>query len=316
MRAIFLAPPDIAVPSLVALHAIADIVAVICQPDRPAGRGLTLKAPAVKQKALSLGLPVHQPSKVRTRKFARWLTQLNADVAVVIAYGRILPPAVLLAPRRGCINLHASLLPKYRGAAPINWAIVHGETQTGITLMQMDEGCDTGPMLSQHAIDIGPDETAGELYQRLGVLAAKVVQEDLTRAVSGQLSARPQNHAAASHAPMLNKRDGLVDWSTSSAQVHNHIRGMTPWPGAHSTIDGKHFKLLSCRQGQSSGQLAPPGTIIALHQHSIEIACGAGSLLLLRGQVAGRKALDSRQLIAGRTLQENKRFTTAAKPTP
>jgi methionyl-tRNA formyltransferase len=175
MRALFFGTPDIAVPSLRALATVADIVAVVCQPDRPAGRGLKLQAPAVKQAAVELGLPVMQPSKIRTPEFLAWITDRRADVALVLAYGRILPPTVLKAPVCGCLNLHASILPRYRGAAPINWAIVRGETETGMSLMQMDEGLDTGPVFTVRRVPIGENETAGELGVRLGALAADLV---------------------------------------------------------------------------------------------------------------------------------------------
>src|SRR4051794_37390852 len=205
MRALFFGTPAIAGPSLEALHGLAEIVGVVCQPDRPSGRGLTVKPPPVKERALELGLPVVQPAKIRTPEFAAWAREANADAALVIAYGRILPPAVLEAPRRGCLNLHASILPKYRGAAPITWCIVKGETETGISLMQMDEGMDTGPVLSVHRIPVGAETTAGELTVALGALAAEVVRADLVRAVEGGLPSSPQDHAAATMAPLLDK---------------------------------------------------------------------------------------------------------------
>jgi methionyl-tRNA formyltransferase len=300
VRAVFFGTPEIAVPALEALVAVAEVAAVICQPDRPAGRGLELKAPAVKKRALELGLPVEQPTKIKTPDFAAWLEGLRADVALVMAYGRILPKALLEAPRRGCINLHASLLPKYRGAAPITWAVVHGETETGISLMQMDEGCDTGPVFSRHAIAIGPDETAGELSERLAALGAQVVRDDLARAVAGALVAEPQDHAAATHARMLEKGDGVVDWSKPAHAVHAHVRGMTPWPGAHTTIGGKRFKVLATRLGPAEGG-GEPGTVTAI-DHGAVIACGSGSVLLARGQVEGKRALSAAELAAGRTL--------------
>src|SRR5262245_60233986 len=182
MRALFFGTPAIAVPALEALAGIADVAGVVCQPDRPAGRGLTQKPPAVKVAAERLGLAIVQPTKIRTPDFTEWVREANADVALVMAYGRILPAGVLLAPRRGCMNLHASLLPRYRGAAPITWAIVRGETETGISLMQMDAGCDTGPVYTRHAIPIGENATADDVARDLGELAAAVVRSDLARA--------------------------------------------------------------------------------------------------------------------------------------
>ncbi len=308
MRTLFFGTPDIAVPALEALADISTVVGVICQPDRPAGRGLQLREPAVKQKAKQLGLEVLQPTKIRTADFASWMKAQQAEVALVMAYGRILPLAVLEAPARGCMNLHASLLPRYRGAAPINWAIVGGETQTGICLMQMDEGCDTGPVFCRRAIDIGPDETAGELYERLATLAAAVVREQLEAALNGQLSAVAQDDAAATSAPMLRKQDGAVDWSAEAQQVHDHVRGMTPWPGAHTTLDGKRFKLLETRLAPAQGALGEPGTIIDIDKAGAHIACGSGAVLLRRGQVAGKKSLSAEQLVAGRSITLGRRF--------
>lgn len=304
MRALFFGTPAIAVPSLEALASIADVVGVVCQPDRPAGRGLELRAPPVKVKALELGLPVVQPEKVRTPEFAAWVADARADVALVIAYGRILPKAVLEAPRRGCMNLHASILPRYRGAAPITWAIVGGEAETGISLMQMDEGMDTGPVYAVHRTPIGPDTTADELAIDLGALAARVVREDLRRAVDGALALTPQDHEAATHAALLKKEDGRIRWERSARQIHDHIRGMTSWPGAFTTIDGKAFKVLAARVESEADQAgAPPGTVVMAGRGVVIVACGAGAIQIMRAQAEGRKPLAAADLVAGRTLQ-------------
>jgi methionyl-tRNA formyltransferase len=302
MRAIFFGTPTIAVPSLEALASIAEVCAVVCQPDRPAGRGLTLRAPPVKERALALGLEVVQPAKIRDAGFVDWVRRQVADVALVVAYGKIFGRELLEAPRAGCLNLHASILPRYRGAAPIQWAIVRGERETGISLMRMDEGCDTGPVFSRHVIPIGEDETAGELGERLATLAAEVTRRDLLRAVAGELTAEPQDDASATHAPLIDKRDGLVDFSLSARAVHDHARGMTPWPGAFSFLTGKRFKLLETRVGELAPAQGQPGTVVRLASDAVEIACGEGRLRLLRGQVEGKKALDAAQLIAGRTV--------------
>lgn len=307
MRAIFFGTPEIAVPSLSALAEIATVIAVVCQPDKPAGRGLELKAPAVKQRALELGLPVMQPTKVRTPDFAAWVASQEADVALVIAYGRILPKAVLDAPRRGCMNLHASLLPKYRGAAPITWAVVDGEAETGISLMQMDEGMDTGPVFSMHRVPIGPDTTAGELSIALAEAAANVVRTDLARAVAGELVAEPQPESGATHARMLEKADGRIDFTKSARKVHDHVRGMTPWPGAFSSLGGKLFKVLETRMAEGPAG-APAGTVVLASKGRIEIACGEGRVALLRGQLEGKKALGAQDLVAGRALAEGAVF--------
>ncbi|XXT15164.1 methionyl-tRNA formyltransferase [Sorangium sp. So ce429] len=304
MRALFFGTPAIAVPSLEALASIASVVGVVCQPDRPAGRGLALKAPPVKVKAAELGLPVVQPEKIRTPEFAAWVKDAEADVALVIAYGRILPKAVLEAPRRGCMNLHASVLPRYRGAAPITWAIVGGEAETGISLMQMDEGMDTGPVYAVHRTPIGPDTTADELAVELGGLAARVVREDLRRAVGGELEATPQDHGAATHAPLLKKEDGRIRWDRGARQIHDHIRGMTSWPGAFTTIDGKALKVLAARvESETAREAAPPGTVVMAGRGVVIVACGAGAIQILRAQAEGRKPLAAADLVAGRTLQ-------------
>jgi methionyl-tRNA formyltransferase len=302
VRALFFGTPAIAVPSLEALAEIAEIAGVVCQPDRPAGRGLEEKPPPVKIRALSMGLSVVQPTKIRTPEFAEWVRAADADVALVIAYGRILPLSVLSIPRHGCINLHASLLPKLRGAAPITWAIVNGETETGISLMQMDEGMDTGPVFSRHAIPIEPETTADELGATLGRLAGEVVRKDLARAVRGELSAEPQDHAAATAAPLLDKDHGRVDFTKTARAVHDHVRGMTSWPGASTRTSGKLLKVLESRILDEEAALGAPGTVIAAGKAGIDVACGRGALRILRAQVEGKKALAAAELVAGRTV--------------
>jgi methionyl-tRNA formyltransferase len=307
MRALFFGTPEIAVPSLRALAAIADVVGVVCQPDRPAGRGLELHPPAVKVAAHELGIPVTQPTKVRTPDFLAWITEQNADVAVVLAYGRILPPAVLAAPKHGCLNLHASILPRYRGAAPINWAIVRGEKETGISLMQMDEGMDTGPVFTVRKIAIGENETAGELAVRLAELGAEVVREDVPRALRGELPLLPQDHAAATAAPPLEKQQGRIDWARPAHEIHDHVRGMTPWPAALTVSGGKLLKVLATRRSNLSSKDAP-GTIVVADTSGVLVACGEGVIEITRAQVEGRKALDARDLVAGRTLVRGARL--------
>jgi methionyl-tRNA formyltransferase len=291
------------VPSLEALSAIADVVAVVCQPDRPSGRGLSLAAPPVKERALALGLPVVQPEKLRTGDFAEWVRSREADVALVIAYGRILPKAALEAPRHGCLNLHASLLPKYRGAAPITWAIAHGEVETGVALMQMDEGMDTGPVFSQHSSPIGPDMTADELTVELGRLAADVVRRDLLRAVAGELRAEPQDGSLATMAPLLKKEDGRIDWTRDMGAVHDHVRAMTSWPGAFTHAGGKLLKVLATARG-SEISTAPPGTVVVADKRGLEVACRRGTLRILRGQLEGKKALSAQELVSGRAVSQ------------
>ncbi len=308
MRALFFGTPAIAVPSLEALTEIAEVVGVVCQPDKPAGRGLELKAPPVKERAIALGLEVSQPAKVRTPEFAQWVKDRGADVAVVIAYGRILPPAVLEGPRRGCLNLHASLLPKYRGAAPITWAILRGERETGVCLMQMDEGMDTGPVYAAQALAIGDEMTAEELAREIAALAARVVREDVPRVLAGELVATAQDHAAATMAPLLEKENGRVAWAQGARAVHDHVRGMTPWPGAFTSLHGKTLKVLRTRVAQASGSRGAPGLVIGADKREIEVACGDGTVLLLRAQVEGKKALDATELVGGRAIATGMRL--------
>lgn len=306
MRAIFFGTPAIAVPALNALSEIAEVSLVICQPDRPSGRGLELKIPPVKARALELSIPVLQPDKVRTPEFAERIRQEQADVAMVIAYGRILPPAVLSGPKQGCLNLHASLLPKLRGAAPITWAIVRGESETGISLMQMDEGCDTGPVYTMHRIPIGENTSADELTISMGELAASVVKSDLMAVLRGEIQARPQDNAEATLAPILKKEDGKIDWQKTAREAHNHIRGMNSWPGAFTISEGKLLKVLETRvlsdDTDSSG--TAPGTVIEASKHGVTIACGRGRIAILRAQLEGKKALAAPDLVAGRSLRE------------
>lgn len=211
-RTVFFGTPSFAVPIFEALREVSNVVAVVCQPDgKPVGRGLSVQAPPVKVAAMAAGIPVVQPTKLRNGEFAAWLREQSADVAVVAAYGRILPDDVLAAPRLGCVNAHASLLPRYRGAAPIQWAIVRGETQSGVCLMQMNTGLDTGDVLSVHSTQIGAEETAGELMTRLSLLAADALRADWSAFLAGNLKRMPQDHSLATLAPLL-KEDGLIDW--------------------------------------------------------------------------------------------------------
>jgi len=228
MRSVFFGSPDFAVPCLEALDEISDVAVVISQPDRPAGRGLSIRQPAVKRRALELGLEVWQPKRVRTPEFAASLRELSADVGVVVAYGRILPRAVLDAPTTGCVNVHASLLPRWRGAAPIQWSIVHGDSETGVTLMQMDEGMDTGPILATATTAIERNDDAASLGERLSKLGADLLREKLPQYVAGELMPIPQDDAEATMAPLLDKAHGRIDWNRSAREVHDQIRGMNP----------------------------------------------------------------------------------------
>ena len=301
MRTVFFGTPSIAVPALRALNDISEIVGVVCQPDRPAGRGRKLRSPPVKEAALALGLVVHQPVKVKTGTLHEWVAERQPDVALVMAYGRILPKPVLDAPRLGCMNLHASLLPKYRGAAPINWCLVHGETSTGISLMQMDEGMDTGPVYVARSVDIAADCDAGELTDQLAALAATVVVEDLPRAVGGKLIAQPQNETEATYAPLIDKSHTTIDWSKSAQSIVNLVRGMSPLPGAQTVLRGAPIKIQRLKLAQEE-RLAP-GTVCIVPDRKVVVACGTGAVELELAQPAGRKSQTARDLLNGRTLR-------------
>lgn len=299
-RAVFFGTPEFAVPCLDALTEVADVVGVVCQPDKPQGRGLALSAPPVKRRALELGLPVEQPVKVRDGTLRDFVTAAAVDVALVVAYGRILPADVLAAPRLGCVNVHASLLPALRGAAPITWSIVRGDSQTGVTLMQMDVGMDTGAMLATLETPIAPDETAGELSLRLSQLGARIVREQLPRYVAGHLTPVAQDESRATVAPMLAKADGRIDFSRTARSVHDHVRGMTPWPGAHTTLRGLTVKVLETAVVPLGATGHAPGTVVVADKSRVVVACGEDGVELCRVQPDGRKAVSGRDWHLGR----------------
>jgi methionyl-tRNA formyltransferase len=303
LRAVFMGTPAFAVPCLEALARIATVAGVVCQPDKPQGRGLSLAPPPVKVRALELGLPVAQPTKLKTGEFAAWLREQQVDVALVVAYGRILPPDVLAAPRLGCVNVHASLLPKLRGAAPITWAVVRGERETGVTLMTMDAGMDTGDMLEQARTPIGEEETAGELSERLARLGAELAERGLPRYVAGGYTPEPQDASLATLAPILKKDDGRARFDLSARAVHDHVRGMSPWPGAWVVLRGKVVKVVEAKVAQVS-RTAPPGTVILADKTGVLVACADGAVELTRVQPEGKKPMRGADWVMGRGVAE------------
>lgn len=303
MKTVFFGTPALAVPALRALAETTEVVGVVCQPDRPAGRGLRVTAPAIKDAAEHLGLIVHQPKKVRTGTLDEWIRARDADAAIVLAYGRILPERVLEAPRLGCFNLHASLLPRYRGAAPINWALIRGESETGISLMRMDEGLDTGPVYCERRIEIGRTDNAGTLSTKLGELAGEVVRCDLPRVLEGTLEAIPQNDTDATYAPPLTKADLRLDWQGSAEELENRVRGLAPLPAARTTLRGKTLKVLAVRRAELPMDQAPPGTVVRADPGATLIATGRGALKLIEAQVEGRRAVRARDLVNGRQIR-------------
>ncbi len=303
-RALFFGTPKFSVPALDALVEIADVAGVVCQPDKPASRGLKLTAPPVKERALALGIPVVQPTKLRTGEFAAWARDQRVDVALVIAYGRILPQDVLDAPRLGCVNVHASLLPKYRGAAPIAWAIVRGETETGITLMKMDAGMDTGDMLEVHPTPIGANETAGELAERLSAMGALAVRDGLPKFVRGELRATPQDATHATTAPLLEKEMGRIDWTKSAQEIHDQVRGMNPQPMAFTIAREKRVIVHRTKMVDRASANAKPGEVVLADKTRVVASCGRGLVSLERIQLEGRKAITGAEWFLGRGIAE------------
>ncbi|MBI4518611.1 MAG: methionyl-tRNA formyltransferase [Deltaproteobacteria bacterium] len=308
LRIIFFGTPEFAVPSLRALlNGGEEIVAVICQPDKPAGRGQKLVAPPLKQLAAARGVPVLQPEKLRAPQTLEALRALAADLIVVAAYGKILPPAVLSLPRFGCINVHASLLPKYRGAAPIQWALLRGETVTGITIMQMDEGMDTGDILLQRETPIAPNETYGELQTRLAELGAEALLAAIVQLKAGTLRRQPQDNVAATMAPMVKKDDGRLDWTRTAPELARAVRAYNPWPSAYTTLAGE---LLKIHRAHAVAAIAgPPGTLAG--GGALVVACGSGALRLDELQLAGRKRLAAADFVRGLHLAPGTRLGAA-----
>jgi methionyl-tRNA formyltransferase len=304
MNVLFYGTPEFALPTLEALLARHRVVGVVTQPDRPAHRGQRVTPPPVKVRAEAAGIAVLQPARVREPGWAERLRALGAEVAVVVAFGQILPKPVLDAPARGSINVHASLLPRYRGAAPIAWAIMRGETVTGITTFQMEEGMDTGPILLTASTPIGPAETAGELAARLSVLGAYVMMETLARLDA--LTPTPQHHDAATLAPRLKKTDGHLDWTRSAADLVNRVRGCNPWPGALTLTPRGPLTIWRARA--VAGVAATPGTVLA-HDGTLVIAAGDGGLLPLEVQPENRRALAWTDYLRGARLPPDARFT-------
>jgi methionyl-tRNA formyltransferase len=302
IRTIFMGTPDFALQTLQGLvDAGCNLIAVYTQPDRPKGRGKQLAAPPIKELALRHDIPVYQPLKLRQPEAVAELEAFAPDLIVVVAYGQILPKSVLDIPRYGCINVHASLLPRYRGAAPINKAIIDGETETGITTMYMDIGLDTGDMLVKKTLSIGPQETAGELHDRLAVLGRETMEETLQQLCAGTLQRQVQDNDQSTYAAMMKKEDGRINWNRPAVEVHNQIRGLDPWPGAYTSLNGELLKLARTSPEITTGD--KPGSIISTDNNGVRIACGTGSLLVRELQLAGRKRLPAADFLRGCPLE-------------
>jgi len=305
--------PAFAVPCLEALFDVAEVVLVVTQPDKPQGRGLTLVAPPVKVLAEERGVRVIQPAKVRDGSLRAELLALELDFALVVAYGRILPQDVLDAPRLGCINVHGSLLPKYRGAAPIQWAVIDGDAESGVCLMQMDAGMDTGPELSRRVLPIGENETAGALSERLSLLSGELIREEIPRFVAGELKAVPQPTEGVSHARMLEKSDGALDFSQSAQSVHDRVRGLSPWPGAYTALSGRRIKVHVTRVVERDGVHGEPGTVIRADASGIVVACQKGLVRIDELQAEGKKKMMAGVYLAGHPIKSGERFVAQAE---
>jgi len=304
VKVLFYGTPEFALPAFHAVRNAHEIVTVVTQPDRPAHRGQKLTPPAVKVAAEAAGLPVLQPPRLRDPGWPERLRALGAEVAVVVAFGQILPQAVLDAPARGSINIHGSLLPKYRGAAPIQWAIIRGETVTGITTFQMDAGMDTGAMLLQAETPIGPEETAGELSARLAPLGARVILDTLARLDTLRATPQPEG---ATLAPRLKKSDGALDWSRPARDLVNLVRGCNPWPGATTSTPAGPLAVWRARAVDGAGA---PGTLVA-HERTLAIATGDGALLPLEVQPESRRAVAWDEYLRGARLTAGRALTAS-----
>ena len=305
----FMGTPAFAVPSLAALASATDVTLVLCNPDRPSGRGRELAAPPVKVEAARLGIPVFQPLKARHPEAVARVAAEAPDLIVVVAYGHILPKSVLDIPRIMPVNVNASLLPKYRGAAPIHWAVAGGETVTGVTVMRMDEGMDTGPMLHAREMPIGDDDTAESMYEKLSVLGAEALLEALAMLRAGTLAETPQDGTRATYAPMLKKEHGRIDWSRGAREIRDLVRGMTPWPSAVAAHGGKPLKVVSAAVAAEAGTAGAPGEVVAADRGGVSVACGAGVLLLRTVQPEGGKAMDAWAYAQGRRVAKGERLS-------
>lgn len=308
MRLVFMGTPLAAVPTLRrCLEDGHEVVAVWTQPDRPAGRGNKLAAPPVKEFALREGLTVHQPAKIRNEEALQLFASHEADAAVVVAYGRILPGGFLAAPRLGCVNVHFSLLPRYRGAAPVNWAIVRGETETGVTTMRIVEELDAGAILLQRATAIGDGETAPELMERLSLAGAELLSETLRR--FDEIEPREQEEEHATFAPVLRREDGLVDWALDAAQIERRVRGFQPWPNAHTTYNSQHLVIWRASVAGDAPKTGGAGEIVLAHGDELLISCGEGTLLRLHEvQPAGKRRMNVRDFLNGARVRAGERF--------
>ena len=305
LRVIFMGTPDFAVPCLARLVEISDVVAVVTQPDRPKGRGQKLLPPPVKAFAQEHGIAVYQPVRVKAPDFVDVLRGLAPDLIVVVAFGQILSKEILSLPPLGCINVHASLLPRYRGAAPMQWAIVRGEKETGVTTMFMDEGLDTGDMLMRETLPITQAMTAAELHDAMMKLGADVLEKTLFSLSEGTLKRTPQDEALSTYAPLLDKEVGRIDWKKSAQEIHDLVRGLNSWPGAYTMLAGQKFKIWRTRLADGT---AEPGEIVSVTKQGLLVGTGKGMLEILELQAPSKKKMAAGDYVRGHGLQLPARF--------
>lgn len=304
LKIVYMGTPDFAVPPLRALQKSGfQVLTVVTQPDRPKGRGRKLTPPPVKKTAAALGIPVIQPETVRSEDFHRRMRQLAPDLFVVVAFGQILPPSLLEIPAMGAVNVHASLLPRHRGAAPIQWAIIEGDGETGVTTMMMDKGMDTGDILLMEKTPIAAEETAAELHDRLSEMGAPLLVKTIKRLQAGDLTSIPQESAKATYAPMLKKTDGEIDWSQPAERIARRIRGMTPWPGAYTFSDGMRLKIFKARVLERDISV-PPGTILECMPGELRVATGKSALAISEIQGKSGKRLPIDDFLCGCRLPD------------
>jgi methionyl-tRNA formyltransferase len=312
MRLVFLGTPEFAVPTLQRIVETGhEVLTVVTQPDRPKGRGQQTAAPPVKQAALGLELPIYQPERVRRSESVEYLRALAPEIMVVVGYGQIIPKNIIDIAPRGIVNVHASLLPKYRGAAPIQRAIVNGDSLTGVTTMQIDAGLDTGDMLLKAQTEIGPEENALELSERLAAMGANLLVETLDRLAAGDLTAVEQDCAQATYAPILKREDGWIDWSQPAQAIHNRVRGLEPWPGAYTQFRGQTLHIWKSRLLSAKLLPDPSGSIVSVKP--LIVNCGSAALELLEVQLAGRKRIFATDFANGQRLKENEKLGALPK---
>lgn len=299
MNVVFMGTPDFAVPSLENIAKIHIVQAVFTQPDKPVGRKMILTPPDVKVCAEKLGIPVYQPVKLKDSDSYEIIKELNPDVIVVVAYGQILPENILNIPKYGCINVHGSLLPKYRGAAPIQWSVLNGDKVTGVTTMYMEKGLDTGDILETKEYEIGINDTAGEVFDTLAEMGGKLILDTLEKAEKGELHPIKQDDSKSSYAKMLDKSMCNIDFSKTNLQVHNQVRGLSPWPVASTKLNGKVLKIFETRLAEGKGK---PGEI--LNTNPLTIACGEGAVVVNTVQLQGKKKMDSKAFLQGHKLEK------------